>query len=41
MLNLKHSKRWIKPVQISKAVSSVEELSSVLILMRRDNIEQS
>ena len=41
MLNLKHSKRWIKPVQISKAVSSIEELSSVLILMRRDNVEQS
>ena len=39
MLNLKHCKRWIKPVQISKAVSSIEELSSVLILMRRDNIE--
>ena len=41
MLNLKHSKRWIKSVQISKAVSPIEELSSVLILMRRDNVEQS
>ena len=41
MLSLKHSKRWIKPAQISKAVSSIEELSSVLILMRRDNVEQS
>ena len=40
-LNLKHSKRWIKPAQISKAVSSIKELSSILILMRRDNIEQS
>ena len=39
MLNLKHSKGWIKPVQISKAVSFIEELSSVLILMRRDNVE--
>ena len=39
MLNLKHGKRWIKPVQISKAVSSIGELSSVLILMRRDNVE--
>ena len=39
MLNLKHSERWIKSVQISKAVSSIEELSSVLILMRRDNVE--
>ena len=39
MLNLKHSKRWIEPVQISEAVSSIEELSPVLILMRRDNIE--
>ena len=39
VLNLKHSKRWIKPVQISKAVSSIEELSSVLILTRRNNIE--
>ena len=37
--NLKHSKRWIKSVQISKTVSSVEEFSSVLILMRRDNVE--
>ena len=41
MLGLKHSKRQIKPVQIAKAVSSVEELSSVLILMRRDNVECS
>ena len=41
MLNLKHSKRWIKPAQIFKAVSSIEELSSVLILTRRDNVEQS
>ena len=41
ILNLKHCKRWINPVQISKAVGSVEELSSVLIIMRRDNIEQS
>ena len=41
MLNLKHSESWIKPVQMSKAVSSIEELSSVLILMRRDNVEQS
>ena len=40
-LNLKHSKRWIKPAQISKAVSSIKELSSVLILTRRDNVEQS
>ena len=39
MLNLKHSKRWIKSVQISKTVSSVEEFSPVLILMRRDNVE--
>ena len=39
MLNLKHGKRWIKPVQISKAGSSIEELSSILVLMRRDNIE--
>ena len=39
MLNLKDSERWIKPFQISKVVSSVEELSSVLILMRRDNIK--
>ena len=39
MSNLKHGKRWIKPVQISKAVSSIEEFSSILILMRRDNIE--
>ena len=39
MLNLKHGKRWIKPVQISKAVGSIEELSSVFILMRRDNVE--
>ena len=41
MLNLKHTKGWIKPVQISKAANSIEELSSVLILMRRDNVEQS
>ena len=40
-VNLKHSERWIKPVQISKAVSSIEKLSSVFILMRRDNVEQS
>ena len=40
-LNLKHSKRWIKPVQIFKTVSSIEELSSILILMRWDNVEQS
>ena len=39
MLNLKHSKRWIKSVQISKTVSSVEEFGPVLILMRRDNVE--
>ena len=39
MLNLKHSKRWIKPVQIPRAVSSIEELSSVLILSRGDNVE--
>ena len=39
MLGSKHGKRWIKPVQIAKAVSSIEELSSVLILMRRNNIE--
>ena len=39
MLNLKNSKRWINSAQISKAVSSVEKLSSVLIIMRRDNIE--
>ena len=41
ILNLKHCKRWIDPVQISKAMGSVEELSSVLIITRRDNIEQS
>ena len=40
-LNLEHCKRWIKPVQISKAVSSIEELGSILILTRRDNVEQS
>ena len=40
-LNLEHGKRWIKPVQIFKTVSSIEELSSILILMRRDNVEQS
>ena len=40
-LNLEHCKRWIKPVQISKAVSSIKELSSILILTRRDNVEQS
>ena len=40
-LNLKHSKRWIEPVQIFKTVSSIEELSSILILTRRDNVEQS
>ena len=40
-LNSKHSKRWIKPVQIFKTVSSIEELSSILILMRWDNVEQS
>ena len=39
MLNLKHSKRWINSVQISKATGSVEKLSSVLIIMRMDNIE--
>ena len=39
MLNLKHSNRWIKPVQISKAVNSIEKLSSVLTLMRRANVE--
>ena len=39
MLNLKHGKRWIKPVQISEAVSSIKELSSILILMKRDNVE--
>ena len=39
ILNLKHCKRWIDPVQISKAVSSVEKLSSVLIIVRRNNIE--
>ena len=41
ILNLKHCKRWIDPVQISKAMGSVEELSSVLIITRRDDIEQS
>ena len=41
ILNLKHCKRWINPVQISKAMGSVEELRSVLIITRRDNIEQS
>ena len=41
VLNLKCGKRWIKPAQISKAVSSIKELSSVLILTRRDNVEQS
>ena len=40
-LNLEHGKRWIKPVKIFKTVSSIEELSSILILMRRDNVEQS
>ena len=40
-LNLKHGKRWIKPVQIFKTVSSIEELSSFLILTRWDNVEQS
>ena len=40
-LNLKHSKRWIKPVQIFKTVSSIEELGSILILTRWDNVEQS
>ena len=40
-LNLKHSERWIKPVQIFETVSSIEELSSILILTRRDNVEQS
>ena len=39
MLNLKHSKRRIKSVQISKTLGSIEELSSVFILMRRDNVE--
>ena len=39
MLGLEHSKRWIKPVQISKAVSSIEELSCILVLMRRDNVQ--
>ena len=39
ILNSKHSKRWINSVQISKAVSSVEKLSSVLIIMRGNNIE--
>ena len=39
MLGLEHSKRWIKPVQISKAVRSIEELSSILVLMRRNNVE--
>ena len=39
MFNLKQSKRQIKAVQISKAVSPIEELSSVLILIRTDNIE--
>ena len=39
MLNLKHSKGWICSVQISKAARSVEKLNSVLIIMRRDNIE--
>ena len=40
-LNLKHSKRWIEPVQIFKTVSSIEELGSILILTRRDNVEQT
>ena len=40
-LNSKRGKRWIKPIQIFKAVSSIEELHSVLILTRRDNVEQS
>ena len=35
----KHSKRWIKPIQISKTLGSIEELSSVFVLMRRDNVE--
>ena len=39
ILNLKHSKRWIKSIQVSKTVSSAEEFSPVLILMRRDNVE--
>ena len=41
VLNLEHCKSWIKPVQISKTVSSIEELCSILILTRRDNVEQS
>ena len=41
VLNLKCGKRWIKPVQIFKTVSSIEELCSILILTRRDNVEQS
>ena len=40
-LSLEHGKRWIKPVQIFEAVSSIEELSSILILTRWDNVEQS
>ena len=41
ILNLKHSKRWIDFVEIFEAMSSVEELNSVLIIMSRDKIEQS
>ena len=41
ILDLKHSKRWINSVQISKATGSVEKLSSVLIIMRRHKIKQS
>ena len=40
-LDSRHSKRRIESVQIFKTVSSVEELCSVLILTRRDNVEQS
>ena len=39
MLGLEHGKRLIKPVQISRAVSSIEELSSILVLMSRDNVK--
>ena len=41
ILDLKHSKRWINSIQISKAMGSVEKLSSILIIMGRDNIKQS
>ena len=41
MLDLEHSKRWIDFVEIFEAMSSVEKLNSVLIVMSRDKIKQS